>query len=222
MKKHLLLALALLPGALTANAAIDMYMGEQKLDIDGTYTFNTITDYELGGYKIDPELSVISTEDTEAIITAQCTSGQKIQMCAGGLCTTETTVKKTVELKANTALELQFEYLDMSLANPADMPKNITTVITVEDIKAQSYTIVLNADGSGIAAVVDSDRNVAYANGELIYNVSKSDTLTLCDTNGRMVFDATVSGNGSISLANLAKGIYIYRLGHYAGKILVK
>lgn len=222
MKKHLLLALALLPGALTANAAIDMYMGEQKLDIDGTYTFNTITDYELSGYKIDPELSVISTEDTEAIITAQCTSGQKIQMCAGGQCVTNTTVSKTVELKANTPLELQFEYLDMSLANPADMPKNITTIITVEDIKAQSYTIVLNADGSGIAAVVDGDRNVAYANGELIYNVSKPGILTLCDANGRMVFDAAVSGNGSISLANLAKGIYIYRLGHSAGKILVK
>lgn len=222
MKKHLLLALALLPGALTANAAIDMYMGEQKLDIDGTYTFNTITDYDLGGYMIDPGLSVVSTEDTEAIITAECTSGQKIQMCCGSNCVTETTVIKNVELKANTALSLQFEYLDMNLSDQANMPKNITTIITVEDINAQSYTIVLNADGSGIAAVVDGDRNVAYANGELVYNVSKPCNLTLCDTNGRIVLDAAVNGNGSMSLANIAKGIYIYRLGQNAGKILVK
>ncbi len=222
MKKHLLLALALLPGALTANAAIDMYMGEQKLDIDGTYTFNTITDYELGGYKIDPGLYVISSEDTEATITAACTSGQKIQMCCGGLCTIGTTVTKEVELQADKKLNLEFEYLDMDLTDSANMPKNITTTITVESIKAQSYTIVLNADGSGIAAVVDGDRNVAYADGELVYNVSKPCNLTLCDTNGRIVLDAAVNGNGSMSLANIAKGIYIYRLGQNAGKILVK
>ncbi len=222
MKKHLLLALALLPGALTANAAIDMYMGEQKLDIDDTYTFNTISDYELGGYKIDPGLYVISSEDTEATITATCTSGQEIQMCCGDLCTINTTVTKEVELQADQKLNLEFEYVDMNLTDPADMPKNITSTITVESIKAQSYTIVLNADGSGIAAVVDGDRNVAYANGELVYNVSKPGTLTLCDANGRIVLDAALSGNGSISLAYLAKGIYIYRLGHSAGKILVK
>ena len=87
MKKHLLLALALLPGALTANAAIDMYMGEQKLDIDGTYTFNTITDYDLGGYMIDPELELMSTVDAMVNITAKCTSGQTIQLCIGGTCT---------------------------------------------------------------------------------------------------------------------------------------
>lgn len=227
MKKHLLLALALLPGALTANAAIDMYMGEQKLDIDGTYTFNTITDYDLGGYMIDPELELMSTVDAMVNITAKCTSGQTIQLCIGGTCTPGTTVvKEDIELEPNKKTNLEFEYINQDVTDPTLLPKNITTIFTIEsDVQGYedlTYTIVLNADGSGIAAVVDGDRNVAYANGELIYNVSKPGALTLCDANGRIVLDAAVSGNGSISLANLAKGIYIYRLGHNAGKILVK
>ena len=223
MKKHLLLAFALLSGALTANAAIDMYMGEQKLADNGTYTFNTITeDPNTGGFMIDPHLSVLSTEDAMVNITARCTSGQKIQMCAGGQCVTNTTVSKTVELKADIKLNLQFEYINNDVDDQAQLPKNITTVITVEDLEVQTYTIVMNSDGSGIAVIIDRDSNVAYANGELVYNLNKAANLTLCDTNGRIVLNTSVCGNGSISLANLAKGIYIYRLGHSAGKIVVR
>ncbi len=86
MKKQLLLTFALLSGALTANADIDMYMGEQKLADNGTYTFNTITEDPIMGFIIDPHLSLLSTEDAMVNITARCTSGQKIQMCAGGQC----------------------------------------------------------------------------------------------------------------------------------------
>jgi hypothetical protein len=223
MKKHLLLALALIPGALTANATIDMFMGEQKLDIDGTYTFNTITeDPNTGGFIIDPHLSLLSTEDAMVNITARCTSGQKIQMCAGGQCVTNTTVSKTVELKTDTKLDLRFEYINNEIEDRTQLPKNITTVFTVEDLEVQTYTIVMNSDGSGISAVIDRDREVVYANGELIYNLDRVAKLTLCDTNGHVVLNTSVDGYGSISLANLAKGIYIYRLGHSTGKVVVR
>lgn len=210
-------------GALTASATIDMYMGEQKLADNGTYTFNTITeDPNMGGFMIDPHLSLLSTEDAMVNIEARCTSGQKIQMCAGGQCVTNTTVSKTVELKRNTKLDLQFEYINNEVEDQTQLPKNITTVITVEDLEVQMYTIVMNSDGSGIATVMDRDRKVAYANGELVYNLDRDAKLTLCDTNGRIVLNTSVCGNGSVSLANLAKGIYIYRLGHSAGKIVVR
>lgn len=221
MKKQLLLTFALLSGVLTANAAIDMYMGEQRLADNGTYTFNTITEDPIG-FIIDPHLSLLSTEDAMVNITARCTSGQKIQMCAGGQCVTNTTVSKAVELKADIKLNLEFEYINNEVDNQAQLPKNITTVITVEDLEVQTYTIVMNSDGSGIAAIIDRDRNVAYADGELVYNLDKSANLTLCDTNGRVVLNTSVNGSGSVSLVNLAKGIYIYRLGHSAGKIVVR
>lgn len=223
MKKQLLLAFALLSGALTASAAIDMYMGEQKLADNGTYTFNTITQDPNGVFMIEPELSLLSTEETVVNIEARCTSGQSIQMCAGLQCETAPTVRKEdITLLANQPLDLEFEYTNNQADDESQLPKNITTVITVEGDEELSFTIVMNSDGSGIRAIVDRDRNVAYANGELIYNLSKPGNLTLCDTNGRVVLDTAVSGNGSVSLANLAKGIYIFRLGHNAGKIVVR
>ena len=224
MKKQLLLTFALLSGALTANADIDMYMGEQKLADNGTYTFNTITeDPIMGGFIIDPHLSLLSTEDAMVNITARCTSGQKIQMCAGGQCENAPTVRKEdITLQANVKLDLRFEYIDNQVDDQSQLPKNITTVFTIEGDEELSYTLVMNSDGSGIQTIVDRDRNVAYANGELLYNLSKATTLTLCDTNGRVVLNTSVSGNGSVSLANLAKGIYIYRIGHNAGKIVVR
>lgn len=224
MKKHLLLAFALLSGALSASAAIDMYMGEQKLADNGTYTFNTITeDPNTGGFMIDPHLSLLSTEDAMVNIEARCTSGQKIQMCAGGQCENAPTVRKEdITLQANVKLDLQFEYIDNQVDDQSQLPKNITTVFTIEGDEELSYTLVMNSDGSGIQAIVDRDRNVAYANGELIYDLSKPSKLTLCDTNGRVVLNAAVSGNGSVTLAKLAKGIYIYRLGQNTGKIVVR
>lgn len=223
MKKHLLLAFALLSGALTASAAIDMYMGEQKLADNGTYTFNTITQDPNGVFMIEPELSLLSTEETVVNIEARCTSGQSIQMCAGLQCETAPTVRKEdITLLANQPLELEFEYTNNQADDESQLPKNITTVITVEGDEELSFTIVMNSDGSGIQTIVDRDRNVAYANGELLYNLSKATTLTLCDTNGRVVLNTSVSGNGSVSLPNLAKGIYIYRIGHNAGKIVVR
>lgn len=213
-----------MPGALSANAAIDMYMGEQKLADNGTYTFNTITeDPNMGGFMIDPHLSLLSTEDAMVNITARCTSGQKIQMCAGGQCENAPTVRKEdITLQANVKLDLQFEYIDNQVDDQSQLPKNITTVFTIEGDEELSYTLVMNSDGSGIQAIVDRDRNVAYANGELIYDLSKPSKLTLCDTNGRVVLNAAVSGNGSVTLAKLAKGIYIYRLGQNTGKIVVR
>lgn len=224
MKKHLLLALALLPGALTASATIDMYMGEQKLANNGTYTFNTITeDPNTGGFMIDPHLSLLSTEETVVNIEARCTSGQSIQMCAGGQCENAPTVRKEdITLQANVKLDLQFEYINNQVDDQSQLPKNITTVFTIEGDEELAYTLVMNSDGSGIQSIVERDRNVAYANGELIYNLSKAANLTICDTNGRVVLNTAVSGNGSVTLANLAKGIYIYRLGHSAGKIVVR
>lgn len=211
-------------GALTASATIDMYMGEQKLADNGTYTFNTITeDLNTGGFMIDPLLSLLSTEDAMVNIEARCTSGQKIQMCAGGQCENAPTVRKEdITLQANVKLDLQFEYIDNQVDDQSQLPKNITTVFTIEGDEELSYTLVMNSDGSGIQAIVDRDRNVAYANGELIYDLSKPSKLTLCDTNGRVVLNAAVSGNGSVTLAKLAKGIYIYRLGQNTGKIVVR
>lgn len=223
MKKHLLLAFALLSGALTANATIDMYMGEQKLADNGTYTFNTITeDPNTGGFMIDPHLSLLSTEDAMVNIEARCTSGQKIQMCVGQCENAPTVRKEDITLQANVKLDLQFEYIDNQVDDQSQLPKNITTVFTIEGDEELSYTLVMNSDGSGIQAIVDRDRNVAYANGELIYDLSKPSKLTLCDTNGRVVLNAAVSGNGSVTLAKLAKGIYIYRLGQNTGKIVVR
>lgn len=227
MKKFLLTAAALIAAAgMNAATGIQMYMGETPI-APGTYVCNDIVIDPDDGVIIDPKLSVVSAEDVFGVtITAECISGQNIQMCCGGNCEVKPkVVKSDLELEAGKPLDLAFEYMDFDIFNEEDVPEKITTNITVElDGEQDLYTIVMNDKGSGIA-VVSQDRNVYATPDGLVYNVSGNCDVTVYDINGHKVLDTVVKGAGNISFGDLAKGIYLYRVNgsaNLSGKVLVK
>lgn len=227
MKKFLLTAAALL-AATGVNAAtgIQMYMGSTPIT-PGTYVCNDIIFDDMDGVMIDPHLYIISDEDMlDVTITAECITGQYIQMCCGDACEIASkVVKRGLELEAGTKLNLDFEYCNPDITKKEDVPDKITTNITVEfDGEQDLYTIVMNDNGAGIA-VVAQDKNVYATSEGLVYNVSGICDVALYDIKGRKVIDTVVNGTGHLSFGALTKGIYLYRINGSAclsGKVLVK
>lgn len=227
MKNFLLTAAALIAAAgMNAATGIQMYMGESPV-APGTYVCNDIVIDPDDGVIIDPKLSVVSAEDVfDVTITAECTSGQKIQMCCGGQCEiAPKVVKSGLELEAGVAMKLDFEYKDYDIFKEEDVPEKITTNITVElDGEQDLYTIVMNDKGSGIA-VVAQDKNVYATPDGLVYNVSGNCDVTVYDINGHKVLDTVVKGAGTLYFGDLGKGIYLYRINgsaNVSGKVMVK
>lgn len=209
---------------------INLYSGSTLLQ-PGTHIFNDM-DVEGGNgfynVTIDPKLSIMSNERTfDVQVTAICTSGQKIQMCAGGQCVKDTKVEKSgLILKPDTPLDLQFEYMDF-FESEADIPKNITTELTVEELGVESskkaYTIVMNGE-LGSVDVIARDPEIYLSNGMLHYNLSGTLTLNLYDANGRIVKTATIEGSGSLILTDFPKGMYIYAVtgsSRSSGKVIL-
>jgi len=86
-----------------------------------------------------------------------------------------------------------------------------------------NVTVTFGTFDQSSVKVEKADASYVRVNGsELIYNVEDSAVLTVCDASGRQVLSAPVSGNGSVSLASLPAGLYIYRAGTISGKAMLR
>ena len=227
MKKfYLLLAGALM--CMSAQAReLTFYLGDQAITPGTTVTFNNpqVTDH--GDYfevKMAPDLYLSTNLFSNTIeITADCTSGEQIQICAGGSCQMgESVTKKNVTINTNQKLDLEFHY-----SGEFDAGEAIPTVTTKFDAydgeseeSRTSFTLVMGPT-TGLTIIRDS-AELTFDGHQLVYNISGSSELVIADTDGRSVINTTVSGEGSLSTEGLAEGIYIYRLGNKSGKIYIR
>lgn len=228
MKKSLLLIGGLMTSAVMM-ADINLYMGGQELTPGQTYWYNEMNVSDEGNYvsvKIDPSLSIKADKLTfDVQVTAECTSGQKIQMCCGSECVKEVKVVKSgIMLDANNALNLDFEFME-DFDSADDIPQGITTLFTVEELGVESskktYTLILN-DANGSVDVIERDSDVMVVGDALTYNLSEPARIAIYSLNGSRIIDRSVNGTGSIDLSSLGKGIYVYRLtgaSNLSGKI---
>lgn len=231
MKKLLLLMAGVAAASGLQAGELNMYMGQQLLENSKTYYFNDIEVSDEGGYfevKMDPKLSIVADETTYDVkIVATCTSGQEIQMCAGGACENGTSVtKEGLILKAGKAVDLMFEYLGEA-ETQEQIPTCITTDFTLEEVgvatSKKTYTVVMN-DPNGAVSVIAQDKQVVLMNNTLVYSLSGDATVELYDINGRKVLSSQVNGSGNLNLGTLAKGLFIYRFAGCSkaiGKILL-
>lgn len=233
MKKFYLLLVSLF--ALTAQAAESQYanltffIGDQEITPGSTVYFNDIDAEE---YEDDPgywnivmlpHIYLHSDFFSNTInVTAKCTSGHSIQMCAGGACKTGNTVDKTdLNIGSNAKLDLQFEYRNRNYEGVT--PPTVTTVFTAQDGDGPSisFTLIMGPEDASVETVAINNTVKPVANG-IAYNLSTPSTLALYNLAGVKVIESTLSGNGVISTANLSTGIYIYSLDGKKGKIIVK
>lgn len=225
MKKYLLLIAALAAYCSASALQLTFMLGNKAITPGETITFNdiTVTDYETyKEVKMKPELYLTTDIYSSKIkVTAKCTSGQVIQLCAGGTCRAgEEVVKENVTIQTNQKLDLGFDYI-----NEFDMDEAIPTVITAfeaEDVtKADTkiaFVLIMNSNGASVYEL-DTDNNIRGCEDGLEYNADTACTLSVCTLSGANVFSAEVSGTGFVSLP---KGLYVYTFGSTNGKILIR
>ncbi len=231
MKKlYLTLALAALATASQAKE-LTFYLGDDNTAIanESTVYFDNVTIDSYDGGKdivMNPHINILSdVAANDIILIAECTSGQNIQLCAGGTCEMGKEITKTgVTLEAGKKLDIQFEYMGMGVAPDAEIPtveSTITAMYEGDDDSMVTFTIIMGEDVNGLA-VIRTPKSLKSISGAIEYTLAEPATLTLVSTSGRTVLNQNISGNGSISTGSLAPGIYVYTLGSEKGKIYIR
>lgn len=230
MKKLLLIAAAFL--SLSAQARqLTFYLGDTPLKPDEKVEFTNIT-REDAGTGIDvvmaPPLYLHSDIVTSNVtIVADCTSGQSIQMCAGGSCMAGPKVTKSgIRIGTNEKINLEFEYLTY-VENEKDIPDVVTT-FTAVDPKYPNTEVKMTLEmkaNAGTATVTISSIELAIVDGGLKYKVEGPSSLNLIDITGRTVMRRDINGEGLIDTSSLPRGLYIYRLSglsNLSGKLYLR
>lgn len=225
MKKSLLLLFCIAAYCSASALELSFWLGNKQIAPGETVEFTDITVDESGGYldvKMKPALYLKSdTYTTDVKITASCTSGQSIGLCAGGKCIGgETVVKEDIIIATGAKLDLGFDYM-----GEFDLGEDVPTVVTVfeaEDVTVPGskvqFTLKMGKDLGSITAVQTSQK-LTSAKGGIRYAATVGSKLSVYTLAGNVVFDKTLYGDGFIALP---RGLYIYRLGNTAGKIYVK
>lgn len=228
MNKKLLFSLAMLATMTFASAKEITFTYEgEPISNGSTIEFEGYEKYEWTlqtEVVIAPEIFI--TKDSEAAVDIRTTSNYPIQVCIGGLCVAETNIlKEGLLFEPNTPNDLLLDatiYYDkgQEIVLPkievlveawySDDPTNVT-----------KFTLKMG-DVAGITDATVNANVVALSGKTLNYNVKGSSNLTIYNLSGRAVLSHKVNGAGSISLASLPVGIYLYRVAGTTGKFIVK
>lgn len=227
MKKLYAIMLGLALGLSAQARELTFYLGDEVIAPASEIEFNDITVEDMGAFSIvtmAPDLYISSDIYTSELnITATCTSGQTVQMCAGGACKSGQVVKKeNVKVQAGAKLPLRFDF--ETELGPGEPIPNVVTLLEAQDgdFEQTHKQFVITMGQKGSVETIELPAGVRVLDGALAYELSAPARLTLYNAAGACVLDATLDGCGTISTAHLAKGIYVYALGKTTGKIFIK
>lgn len=226
MKKFYLFAAALLVAGAANADSMSFFMGENEVVNGETVSFTDLKEdkFTSGTYvTFDPEMTLVTDFTGSVNVSANCITGQQIQMCAGGACEFAQTINKTnVAVTAGEKLPLLFEYANTvnSLDEIGDITTELSAVKSGDAGVATSCVVVFRVDQNGIASI-STDNALSFANGQISYSVSNPAALSIFSVSGSRVINATVSGNGSLD-TTLAPGIYVYNMAGRTGKFIVR
>lgn len=228
MKKLYLLLAGLLIASFAQARDIKFYLGDTEIAPNSTVYFNDVEKTPMGKMlqvTMEPKIFVSPSLATSAMtVTAECTSGQSIQLCAGGQCEKGTSVTKTgVKVGTNEKLNIMFDYSGRQL--PTDPIPEVTAVITAEDHGVKvSFTIVMGENVGGVSDV-ESALSFKPAAGGIEYSLPGACRVSLYNLLGMKALETSIDGSGFLSTSSLPAGLYIYTLEGAAaksGKIRVK
>lgn len=99
----------------------------------------------------------------------------------------------------------------------------ITGDLTISDKSGDKFVvhIVFDTEHAGVGSITSVD-GINYSAGALRYNFAAPTNVAVYSIAGNQVLSRTVSGNGSIDLGTLHRGIYIYNAGGTTGKFVVR
>lgn len=212
--------------------------GAQNFHVTGvndvTYTDGDVitVGYEVnarGSYFWNPELVVHVDKAASSLtgkstytVTATADVPFKVQYCGiDGQCqmiSSEGVSKSATYSKGDIIpLEIDIASTKTMLTAPVEIKVKIS-----DGVQTQNFTLNFVAESAGISAPEVAEAAVKVSGRVLHYNVANAENLALYNISGRAVLNRTISGNGTISLSGLPAGVYVYRLGREAGKVIVK
>lgn len=216
--KKLYLFLAAMSVAVGMNAAtFKFFLGDTEIESGSTVYFNDIDDIDTGsGFDVTmaPPIYVqASSYTSKANLTLTCLTGQSVQCCIGGQCSTGTTInKKSLKLQGGQKVALEFEYLDF-------IPEGQTVPVVMASIEIQDgdnaatykkFNVQMGQKNS--VSVVEATPVVRVTPRGIVYNVEGSALLRLYNASGSCMFTRRVSGSGVIGSDVVPAGMYIYQI----------
>ncbi|MBD5274179.1 MAG: T9SS type A sorting domain-containing protein [Bacteroides sp.] len=231
MKKlYAIAAMALLSAASISAKEFTFYQGDNKIENGSEFKFGEaeLEDWGDGyaGLTYDPHLFLEADFTGSANITANCTSGQFIQLCAGGQCMRDKKVVKTnIPMSPGSKLNLQFEYVNDDYELGTEFPVVVTEISAVDttDPKVSaSFTIVMDGKEAGVSTVIANDNAFLPVEGGVEYSFDAPTQVAIYSLAGEAMIETSLNGNGTLSTANLPAGIYVYKAGAKSGKIYLR
>ncbi len=194
--------------------------------------------------KLTPEITLMSSVDADAgkvCISLKSLDRYSVEICAGGACISAGSENNWTILKKNTEKLFAGKPVDMGIdywgeeGNAIPFGKIVTVRSEVsawyegnEDSKI-SFTLVMTSDPTfaGVEEATTALPVVCVGDGVLVYSLPcESASLSLYSIAGVEVLTHSLSGSkGTVSLANLPVGLYIYKLQggvSACGKIIVE
>lgn len=230
MKKFLAFAFVALTAIAPLSAReLKFYNGDTPVESGSRLEFTNYNKTSIGNGMVEvsfePDLYLWSDIFTNTVtLTANCVSGQAIQLCAGGDCVSaESVTKENIKLTTNQKLFLQFEYI-AELGENEVVPEVVTEISAVdtkyENIKAD-ITVVLNSS-SGVTSIYVNDSSFKAVAGAISYDFASLTEVNLYSLSGERILTSVVEGCGQISTTALASGLYLYKAGNKSGKIYIR
>lgn len=248
MKKSLLFVF-LLSGAMLGKAQTLTFYNEGQPIENGSEVVSSRYNETIAEYgkqlSLEPAITLTSSADSEVgtvHVTVKSLDQHSVGICAWGGCVNagannEWTVSKTndAKLSVGTPVDMRIEYMGESGQPPIPFGTIITVKAEVSawyegnEASKISFTLVMTSDPAlgSVDEVTAASPVVRAEAGTLVYSLPcESAELSLYSIGGVQALAQHLSGSeGTVSLAGLTAGLYIYRLqgGVSAyGKIIVK
>lgn len=222
MKKILLLSFVALSSIASLSAKqLTFSQNGEAIAPGATVEFKDYEEFDMGAFTevfIDPQIFI--TKDSSDPVTLRTTANFPIQVCIGGQCeAAESVLKENLQFAANTPTSL---LLDCSVifgqGESIDLPQIEVLIEAWYSSDSSSVTSMklLMGDVAG-ANDITKNKNIVTVSGKTFtYSLDGQTTLEVFNLTGRCVSTKSLQGNGSVSIDNLTKGVYLYRL---SGKV---
>lgn len=233
-------SLAALSVALSMSAEVPQLLHDNVVLANGaTYEvgYEAVTYGTFTMYTTDAHLfAKCSNNANIAVVISADKSG--IQFCAWDNCEQITpgegnAVTKKGSLVADVATDLKIERTTTSTVPTEEITvtvtaydvtaPNETTTVTVKFMPEDAETVAARQGSAAISAVAAAANFVKMtAARTLAYRLPAATTLAIYNISGVKVVERTLSGEGTLALDRLPRGIYVYQAAGLTGKLLVK
>lgn len=221
--KKLFTSLMVLAAALTASAQNFTVTGVD----DATYTDGDVITVgpsvpRPGKFAWNPELIVHMSKAGNLTVTAEASVADIVQFCGlDGQCAMLGASGKEKQ-KWYGAGDICPLEIDISAKNELiAQPVEVKVVIT-DGEQTMNLTLNFVSESAGIDAPAAATQSLTVSHRVLNYSVEGAVQLAVYNISGRAVVNRRVSATGSLNLAALPAGVYVYRLGNTTGKFLLR